>query len=46
VIWTKGISKFQPDFSVEFLPSNPWIHQPFEVYDSMRPQQLLEKWKV
>ena len=46
VIWTKGLSKFQPDYSVEPLPTNPWIHQPFEAYDAMRPQQLLEKWKV
>ena len=46
VIWTKGLSKFQPDYSVELLPTNPWIHQPFEAYDAMRPQQLLEKWKV
>jgi len=46
VIWTKGISKFTPDYSVEFLPTNPWIHQPFEAYDAMRPQQLLAKWKI
>jgi hypothetical protein len=46
VIWTKGISKFTPDYSVEFLPTNPWIHQPFEAYDAMRPQQLMEKWKI
>ena len=46
VIWTKGVSTFTPDYSVEFLPTNPWIHQPFEGYDSMRPAQLLEKWKL
>ena len=46
VIWTKGVSKFQPDYSVEYLPSNPWIHQPFEIYAAMRPQQLMEKWRV
>jgi uncharacterized protein len=46
VIWTKGLSTFTPDYSVEFLPTNPWIHQPFEAYDSMRPQKLLEKWKI
>jgi uncharacterized protein len=46
VIWTKGVSRFTPDYSVEFLPTNPWIHQPFEVYDAMRPQQLMQKWKV
>ena len=46
VIWTKGISTFTPDYSVEFLQTNPWIHQPFEGYDAMRPAQLLEKWKL
>jgi len=46
VIWTKGLSTFTPDYSVEFLPTNPWIHQPFEGYDALRPQQLIEKWSV
>jgi hypoxanthine phosphoribosyltransferase len=46
VIWTKGVSGFTPDYSVEYLSTNPWIHQPFEGYDSMRPAQLLEKWQL
>ena len=46
VIWTKAISRFTPDYSVEFLPTNPWIHQPFESYDSLRPEQLIKKWSV
>ena len=46
VIWTKGISSFQADYSVETLPTNPWIHQPFESYDSLSPAQLLDKWIV
>jgi hypoxanthine phosphoribosyltransferase len=46
VIWTKGISSFQADYSVETLPTNPWIHQPFESYDSLSPAQLLAKWKI
>jgi hypoxanthine phosphoribosyltransferase len=46
VIWTKGVSTFAPDYSVDYLPTNPWIHQPFEPYDSMRPAALMEKWKV
>ncbi len=46
VLWTKALSTFTPDYSVEFLPSNPWIHQPFEGYDSLRPAQLIEKWSV
>ena len=43
VIWWKGSSKVEPDYYAEHLPNNPWIHQPFEEYDSLRPQQL-EAW--
>ena len=46
VIWTKGLSTFRADYSVEDLPTNPWIHQPFESYDAMSPQQLMAKWKL
>ncbi|MBC7434460.1 MAG: phosphoribosyltransferase [Bdellovibrionales bacterium] len=46
VLWTKGLSAFTPDYSVEFLPTNPWIHQPFEGYDAMRPEQLRSKWTI
>jgi uncharacterized protein len=46
VLWTKALSIFTPDYSVEFLPTNPWIHQPFEAYDAMRPEQLIKKWSV
>ncbi|MFT4192348.1 MAG: phosphoribosyltransferase [Comamonas sp.] len=46
VIWTKQVSIFTPDYSVEFLHTNPWIHQPFEAYDSTGPAQLLEKWRL
>ena len=46
VIWTKALSTFTPDYSVEYLPTNPWIHQPFEGYDAMRPEQLIQKWSV
>lgn len=46
VIWTKALSKFSADYSVESLPTNPWIHQPFEGYDSLSPEKLLEKWRV
>jgi hypoxanthine phosphoribosyltransferase len=46
VLWTKGKSTFEADFSVEHLPTSPWIHQPFEGYDKLRPDALLAKWKV
>jgi hypoxanthine phosphoribosyltransferase len=40
VIWCKACSSVRPDFYLDYLPSNPWIHQPFEEYDSLRPHQL------
>ena len=40
VIWRKGTSVAEPDYYIESLPSNPWIHQPFEEYDHMRPVDL------
>lgn len=43
VIWYKTCSSFKPDFFVEKLSSNPWIHQPFEIYDTLSPQDLVEK---
>lgn len=46
VIWTKGVSTFRADYSVEDLPTNPWIHQPFEGYDNLSPEKLMEKWKL
>ncbi|MBF6631403.1 MAG: phosphoribosyltransferase [Comamonas sp.] len=46
VIWTKGVSSFKSDYSVEDLPTNPWIHQPFEGYDNLSPVKLMEKWKL
>ena len=46
VLWSKASSTFAADYSVESLPTNPWIHQPFESYDRLRPAQLLAKWKV
>jgi len=46
VIWAKALSTFAPDYTVEFLPTNPWIHQPFEGYDALSPEQLIQKWSV
>lgn len=40
VIWYKACSVFKPDYYVEYLPDNPWIRQPFEVYDTMLPEEL------
>jgi hypothetical protein len=40
VLWYKAVSAFRPDYFVEYLDSSPWIHQPFEEYDALRPNQL------
>ena len=42
-VWTKGLSTFTPDYYIEFLPNNPWIHQPFEKYETMSVEQLREQ---
>lgn len=46
VIWVKGASSYAPDYYVEMLPSSPWIHQPFEEYDNLRPEGLAKKFSV
>jgi uncharacterized protein len=43
VIWVKGVSSYTPDYFVESLPTSPWIHQPFEEYDALRPEALLKR---
>jgi hypoxanthine phosphoribosyltransferase len=44
VIWRKGASVAEPDYYIEHLPTNPWIHQPFEEYDHMSPSDLKSRW--
>ncbi|MCC7060121.1 MAG: phosphoribosyltransferase [Burkholderiaceae bacterium] len=44
VLWRKGASVAAPDYFIEHLPANPWIHQPFEEYDRMRPGDLKARW--
>ena len=43
VLWWKACSVFKPDYYVAHLADNPWIHQPFEVYDTLRPEKLKER---
>ncbi|HEY1043678.1 MAG TPA: phosphoribosyltransferase family protein [Telluria sp.] len=40
VLWVKGCSEIRPEYFLDELPHNPWIHQPFEDYDGLRPHQL------
>jgi uncharacterized protein len=40
VLWWKACSTVKPDYYVDYLADDPWIHQPFEIYDTMRPEAL------
>lgn len=42
VLWVKGCSVMQPDYFAQFLPTSPWIHQPFEKYDDMTIDALMQ----
>jgi uncharacterized protein len=43
VIWYKACSVFQPDYYIDYLTENPWIHQPFEHYEFTNPADLVAK---
>ena len=40
VLWLKQRSCLRPDVWVMELPSNPWILQPFEIYEQLTPASL------
>ncbi|MCY7331062.1 MAG: phosphoribosyltransferase [Pseudanabaena sp. CAN_BIN31] len=40
VLWFKACSVAKPDYYVDFLSDNPWIHQPFEKYEKINPNEL------
>ncbi len=41
VIWYKACSVIKPDYYVNYLGDNPWIHQPFEKYETMKPEDCV-----
>lgn len=42
-IWVKACSVFHPDYCAMQFADSPWIHQPFEEYDDIGTQALLER---
>ena len=44
-LWKKNKSTFEPDYCAERLPDNPWIVQPFEVYEEIRIEDIKKKHK-
>ncbi|MEM8602295.1 MAG: phosphoribosyltransferase family protein [Cyanobacteria bacterium P01_H01_bin.121] len=43
VLWYKAASVVKPDYYVTYLAESPWIHQPFEHYERLTPEQLHQK---
>lgn len=43
VIWYKACSSIRPDYYLQYLPNNPWIHQPFEQYDKLGMPELIQR---
>ena len=43
VLWKKKDSTFEPDFCAQRLDSNPWIVQPFEIYEEIRIEEIKKK---
>ncbi len=46
VIWHKASSVFTPDYVAQYLDGNPWIHQPFERYETLTPDQLADQFRA
>ena len=42
-LFKKKKSTFEPDYCAVKLPDNPWIVQPFEVYEELRIEDIKEK---
>ena len=42
-LWKKKKSTFDPDYCAVKLPDNPWIVQPFEVYEEIRIEDIIKK---
>ena len=43
VLWYKACSVVKPDYYVDYLADNPWIHQPFEMYEKMSAADFVAK---
>ena len=42
-LWKKKKSTFEPDYCAVRLPDNPWIVQPFEIYEEIRIEEIKKK---
>ena len=42
VLWYKACSTIAPDYYVDYLSDNPWIHQPFDTYENLSLAELAQ----
>ena len=42
-LFKKKKSTFEPDFCANRLPDNPWIVQPFEIYEELRIEEIKKR---
>ena len=42
-LWKKKKSTFTPNYCAVNLPDNPWIVQPFEIYEEIRIEDIIKK---
>jgi len=42
-LWKKKKSTFKPDFCAVSLEADPWIVQPFEIYEEIRIEEIKKK---
>ena len=42
-LFKKKKSTFEPDYCAVKLPDNPWIVQPFEIYEELRIEDIIKK---
>ncbi len=42
-LWKKKKSTFNPDYCAVKLPDNPWIVQPFEIYEEIKIEDIIKK---
>jgi hypoxanthine phosphoribosyltransferase len=42
LIWFKSSSVITPDYYHQYLENHTWIHQPFEAYDALTPDLIID----
>ena len=40
VLYHKAVSSFVPDYYIDYLEDSPWIHMPYEKYETMKPEDI------